>query len=96
MLAAGPRAGTMVCWPEGGKTAQGIAGVAKAIKDTPGAIGCSNTFTAKGQGLVTVQLRNRAGQFVKPEMASFAAAAARAEWTPQNTADAIDADDPAA
>ena len=94
--AAGPRAGTVVRWPEGGKTAQGIAGVAKAIKDTPGAIGCSNTFTAKGQGLVTVQLRNRAGQFVKPEMASFAAAAARAEWTPQNTADAIDADDPAA
>ena len=94
--ADGLGAGTVVRWPEGGKNAAGIAGVAKAIKETPGAIGCSNTFTAKAQGLVTVQLRNRAGHFVKPGMASFAAAAARAEWTPRNTADAIDVDDPAA
>ena len=67
---------------EGGKNAAGIAGVAKAIKETPGAIGCSNTFTARAQELVTVQLRNRAGSFVKPDIASFSAAAAAAEWTP--------------
>ncbi len=94
--ANGPRAGTVVRWPEGGKAAAGIAGVAKAIKDTPGAIGCSNTFTATAQELVTVQLRNRAGNFVKPGIASFSAAAAAAEWTPQNTADAIDTDGPGA
>lgn len=88
--ASGPRAGTAVKWPEGGKSAAGIAGVAKAIKETPGAIGCSNVFTAKIQELVTVQLRNRAGEFVKPDISSFSAAAAAAEWTPQNTADAID------
>lgn len=87
--ANGPRAGTVVRWPDGGKQAQGIAGVAKAIKETPGAIGCSNAFTAKASGLVTVQLRNQAGTFVKPDIASFSAAAAAAEWTPQNTADAI-------
>ncbi len=94
--ANGPRAGTVVRWPEGGKTAAGIAGVAKAIKETPGAIGCSNIFTAKSADLVTVRLRNRAGDFVKPDTASFAAAGAAAEWTPQNTADAIDTAAPAA
>src|SRR3712207_4958486 len=88
--AAGPRAGTVVRWPEGGKNAAGIAGVAKAIKETPGAIGVSNLFTARASELLTVQLRNRSGAFVKAETASFAAAAAAAEWTPQNTADAIE------
>ncbi len=94
--ANGPRAGTVVRWPEGGKDAAGIAGVAKAIKETPGAIGCSNTFTAKAQELATVQLRNQAGAFVKPDTASAAAAAAAAEWTPRNTADAIDTNAPGA
>lgn len=94
--ANGPRAGTVVRWPDGGKTAQGIAGVAKAIKETPGAIGCSNAFTARAQNLTTVQLRNQAGNFVKPDIASFSAAAAAAEWTPQNTADAIDTTAPGA
>ena len=94
--ANGPRAGTAVRWPEGGKEAQGIAGVAKAIKETPGAIGCSNTFTAKASGLTTVQLRNQAGNFVTPDIASFSAAAAAAEWTPQNTADAIETNAPGA
>ena len=88
--ASGPRAGTIVTWPAGGKEARGIAGVAKAIKETPGAIGCSNTFTAKSSGLATVQLRNQAGNFVKADIASFSAAAEGLEWTPQNTADAID------
>ncbi|GAA0592012.1 phosphate ABC transporter substrate-binding protein PstS [Craurococcus roseus] len=88
--AAGPRAGTVVRWPEGGKEAKGIAGVAKAIKETPGAIGVSNVFTARASELATVQLRNRSGAFVKAGTDSFAAAAAAAEWTPQNTADAID------
>jgi phosphate transport system substrate-binding protein len=88
--ADGPRAGTAVRWPEGGKDAKGIAGVAKAIKETPGAIGVSNIFTARSAELVTVQLRNRAGNFVKPGIESFSAAAAAAEWTPQNTADALD------
>jgi phosphate transport system substrate-binding protein len=92
--AKGPRAGTVVQWPQGGKNAAGIAGVAKAIKETPGAIGCSNTFTARAQDLATVQLRNQAGSFVKPDIASFSAAAATAEWTPQNTADAIDTNSP--
>jgi phosphate transport system substrate-binding protein len=88
--AAGPRAGTVVRWPEGGKNATGIAGVAKAIKETPGAIGVSNVFTARATELITVQLRNRSGAFVKPDTASFAAAGAAAEWTDRNTADAID------
>ena len=88
--ASGPRAGTVVRWPEGGKSAAGIAGVAKAIKETPGAIGVSNIFTAKSAELVTVQLRNQAGNFTKPGIESFSAAAAAAEWTPQNTADALD------
>ena len=94
--AAGPRAGTAVQWPSGGKNAAGIAGVAKAIKETPGAIGVSNVFTARAAELATAQLRNQAGTFVKPDTASFAAAAAAAEWTPQNTADAIDTAAPGA
>jgi len=94
--ANGPRAGTAVRWPEGGKQAAGIAGVAKAIKETPGAIGCSNVFTARAQELATVQLRNQTGTFVKPDTASFAAAGAAAEWTPENTADAIDTAAPGA
>jgi phosphate transport system substrate-binding protein len=94
--ASGPRAGTVVRWPEGGKDARGIAGVAKAIKETPGAIGVSNVFTATAAELATVQLRNRAGAFVAPGIASFAAAAAAAEWTPRNTADALDTDAPGA
>jgi phosphate transport system substrate-binding protein len=91
--AAGPRAGTAVRWPKGlGKTAAGINGVASAIKSTPGAIGFSNAITVKAQGLVGVQLRNKAGRFVRPDVAGIAAAVERAEWMSHNNADAMDTD----
>jgi phosphate transport system substrate-binding protein len=66
-------------WPVGigGK---GNAGVAGYVKQVPGSIGYVEYAYAKQNHLTTVQLRNRDGQFVKPTMAAFQAAAANADW----------------
>ena len=69
-----------VSWPAG-TGAKGTAGVAGAVKNTPGGIGYVESAYATPQNhLTTTQLQDHDGAFVRPSLASFAAAAAHADW----------------
>ena len=71
---------TSVKWPvgSGGKGNEGVASVVRQVK---GGIGYVESAFAEKNHLATTQLRNKAGFFVKPDMESFAAAAASADWS---------------
>ena len=71
--------GTAVSWKAGtgGKGNEGVASYVQRIK---GSIGYVEYAYALQNKMNTVQLKNRDGQFVKPEDSSFKAAAAGAEW----------------
>ena len=66
-------------WPAGAG-AKGNDGVAATTHNTRGGIGYVENAYATQNHLVTTQLRNKAGQFVEPTMASFSAAAANGDW----------------
>jgi phosphate transport system substrate-binding protein len=86
----GPGAGTSVQWPRG-QGARGNEGVSNTVRNTPGAIGYTENAYATVNRLVTTQLRNKAGNFVRPTMESFMAAAEQANWNvPGFAADLID------
>jgi phosphate transport system substrate-binding protein len=86
----GPGAATSVQWPVG-NGARGNEGIANTVRNTPGAIGYTENAYATVNRLVTLQLRNRSGRFVVPEMAAFQAAAAQADWNrPGFAADLVD------
>ncbi len=86
----GPGAGTSVRWPAG-NGARGNEGVSNIIRNTPGAIGYIENAYAVVNRMPTTQLRNKSGNFVRPEPAAFNAAAAAADWTVANfAADTID------
>lgn len=86
----GPGAATSVQWPVG-NGARGNEGVSNTVRNTPGAIGYTENAYATVNRLVTTQLRNKAGNFVKPEMPAFLAAAEAADWNaPGFAADLID------
>ncbi len=72
-------AGNAVSWPAG-TGAKGNAGVAGAVKSTQGAVGYVESAYATLNHLTTVQLQNHDGAFLPPTLASFAAAAANANW----------------
>ena len=72
-------AGTSVKWPAGAG-ARGNDGVAGTVRNTRGAIGYVENAYATQNNLTTTQLRNKAGQFVTPTMASFEAAALAGDW----------------
>jgi phosphate transport system substrate-binding protein len=72
-------ANTSVQWPKG-SGAPGNPGVAGAVKNVRGGIGYVEFAYAQQAKLTTVQLRNKSGQYVKPTMPSFVAAAASANW----------------
>jgi phosphate transport system substrate-binding protein len=72
-------ANTSVKWPAGAG-AKGNDGVAATVGHTRGAIGYVENAYATQNHLVTTQLRNKSGAFVKPTMASFTAAASAADW----------------
>ena len=72
-------AGNAVSWPAG-IGSKGNAGVAGAVKTTTGAVGYVESAYAALNHLTTVQLQNHDGQFLKPSLATFAAAAANADW----------------
>ena len=69
-----------VKWPtgQGGKGNDGVAGY---VKQTLGAIGYVEYAFAKQNGMAHVSLQNANGAFVEPTAASFAAAAAGADWS---------------
>jgi phosphate transport system substrate-binding protein len=68
-------ANTSVSWPAGvgGKGNEGVAGL---VRQTPGAIGYVELAYAKQNQLPVAQVRNKAGQFVEPTLASTTAAVA--------------------
>ena len=72
--AGGPGRGKEVSWKVGlgGKGNEGVAG---QVKQTPGSIGYVELAYAKQNGLPTAHVRNKAGAFVEPTIASITAAA---------------------
>ncbi len=68
-----------VSWPAG-TGSKGTAGVAGAVKNTPGAIGYVESAYATLNHLTVTQLQTHDGKFIKPTLASFAAAALHADW----------------
>jgi len=73
-------AATSVRWPVG-NGARGNEGVAGGVRNTRGGIGYVENAFAQLNRLATVQLRNRAGNFVAPTHESFVAAAVNADWS---------------
>ena len=73
-------AGTAVSWPAG-TGSKGNAGVAGTVKTTAGAVGYVESAYATLNHLTTAQLQSHDGQFLTPTLASFAAAAANADWS---------------
>ena len=73
-------AGTAVAWPEGvgGKGNEGVAAYVQRIK---GSIGYVEFAYAKKNKMAYTQIQNKAGNYVKPDDLTFAAAAANGDWT---------------
>jgi phosphate transport system substrate-binding protein len=71
--------GTAVNWPTGAG-GKGNEGVAAFVQRLPNSIGYVEYSYAKSTRMTHVQLRNRDGQFVNPDDATFKAAAAGAAW----------------
>jgi phosphate transport system substrate-binding protein len=72
-------ASTSVKWAAG-NGAKGNDGVSATVRQVRGGIGYVENAYATQNKLTTTQLRNKAGQFVKPEAASFIAAASNGDW----------------
>jgi phosphate transport system substrate-binding protein len=70
---------TSVSWPVG-LGGKGNEGVASYVKQVPGGIGYVEYAYAKQNKMATVQLQNKAGEFVNPTISAFQAAAANADW----------------
>jgi len=71
--------GTTVSW-NGGIGGKGNEGVAGYVKQIPYSIGYLEYAYVKQNKLAFTLMQNSAGRFVAPSAASFAAAAARADW----------------
>ncbi|HEY8084610.1 MAG TPA: phosphate ABC transporter substrate-binding protein PstS [Methylophilaceae bacterium] len=72
-------ADTSVSWPAGigGKGNEGVASYVQRVK---GSIGYVEFAYAKQNGMTYVLMQNKDGEFVKPGLASFQAAAKYADW----------------
>ena len=75
--------GTSVKWPVG-TGARGNEGVSASVRLIKGAIGYVENAYAQQAGLVTTQIRNRDGHWVKPTHKAFEATAAAANWNVHN------------
>jgi phosphate transport system substrate-binding protein len=71
---------TSVAWPNGAG-AKGSDGVAATVQHIPGGIGYDESAYAEQNHLTTAMMLNKAGKFVAPTMAAFAAAASNADWS---------------
>lgn len=74
-----------LAWPVSFVAVQGSSAMAKAVKETPGAIGYVDYGYVKEARLATVQLRNGDGEFVGPSLEAFRAALASSEWASTGT-----------
>jgi phosphate transport system substrate-binding protein len=68
-----------IAWPVG-VGGKGNEGVAASVQQLSGSIGYVEYAYAKQTGMTATQLQNKDGQWVKPSIASFTAAAANAAW----------------
>jgi len=68
-----------ISWPAG-VGGKGNEGVAASVQQLSGSIGYVEYAYAKQTGMTTTQLQNKDGQWVKPSIESFTAAAASADW----------------
>jgi phosphate transport system substrate-binding protein len=68
-----------VSWPVG-VGGKGNEGVAASVQQLSGSIGYVEYAYAKQAKMVTVQMQNKDGAFVKPSLETFAAAASKADW----------------
>jgi len=84
--------GSTVSWPSGTQGATGNSGVAKLVKDTDGAVGYVDFSDANASDLTQASIKNAAGKFVKPSIASAAAAAQGASVNADLTYDPINSD----
>jgi len=73
-------ASTSVKWVAG-NGAKGSDGVAATVRQVKGGIGYVESAFATQNKLTTTLMRNKAGNFVAPDMESFAATAASADWS---------------
>ena len=71
--------GTAVEWPAG-VGGKGNEGVSQYVNQIPGAIGYVEYAYAVKNKIAWVDMKNAAGNFVKPSADAFAAAAATADW----------------
>ena len=71
--------GTSLQWP-GGVGGKGNEGVASYVRQIKGGIGYVELAYALQNGMPYASLQNAAGNWVQPDEASFAAAAATADW----------------
>jgi phosphate transport system substrate-binding protein len=74
-----------LAWPEGFVTVKGTDAVAKAVKETPGAIAFVSYDQAREHKLAMAALRNRDGEFVRPSLDSFGSALAESGWGSSET-----------
>ncbi|NHN88783.1 phosphate ABC transporter substrate-binding protein PstS [Acetobacter conturbans] len=72
-------AATSVQWA-GGAGARGNDGVGSSVRATEGAIGYVEYAYARRNSIPTVLLQDKDGEFVTPDITSFTAAAASADW----------------
>ncbi len=80
-------------WPGdhhiGGKTNSGVAAL---LKQTPYSVGYIDYADAKNNNIAMATLQNRAGNYIKPELKNFQAAAAKAALNPKKDFYAVIAD----
>jgi phosphate transport system substrate-binding protein len=80
-------------WPGdhhiGGKTNSGVAAL---LKQTPYSVGYIDYADAKNNDIAMATVQNRAGNYIKPELKSFQAAAAHANLNPKKDFYAVIAD----
>jgi phosphate transport system substrate-binding protein len=88
--------GSTVSWGASTQGATGNSGVAKLVKDTDGAVGYVDFSDANASDLTFASIKNSAGKFVKPTIASAAAAANGASINADLTYDPINSDGAAA
>jgi len=87
--------GKAVKWPtgQGGKGNEGVAAYVRQLKNS---IGYVEYAYAKQNNLAWSQLKNKDGKYVQPTQASFAAAAANADWKSEPGMGVVLTDEPGA
>ena len=85
------KSGSTVEWPSDTQAGNGNSGVAQIVKSTAGAIGYVDLPDAKASGLKYASVKNAAGKYIEPSVASAQAAGEKLEVKDDATFDPINA-----